>query len=153
MCSAACVRLVCVCVCRRLDLWRNYILAALTSARAVCGKRRTLLLNYEAWQKPSTARAQYGRLLAFLKCAGVRLSSTGGEEVLSIVRPAEKHHDAGNISRLAQQRSTTARQPPPSVGCLFRELESGRALQWPGWDARRKGFRAPPCTPRAHAWD
>lgn len=53
----------------RVALWANYMLAALTTARSVCGARDTITVHFEAWLHPELARPQLARLVRFLRCA------------------------------------------------------------------------------------
>lgn len=115
-------------------VWRNYMLSALVTARALgCP---TALVPYDRWLHPNgSAERQLSALHAFLRCAGI-----GGLPAVpplriarELVRPAAHHH------------RSRARALPPSVSCLWDELSSGRALRWP-WDAKAQRFAQPlPC--------
>lgn len=122
----------------RVAVWRNYVLAALVSARAVgCP---TMLVDFERWLSPGPAEAQLRELHAFLRCANVeRLPERPPLAALRRVRPEARHHRraaAGGGGR-----------PAAEAECLWDELRSGRALRW-AWDAARGGYRELPCGAR-----
>lgn len=120
----------------RISLWRNYLLAALTSARSVCGAERTVLVEYDAWFD-ARKDAQLARLRAGLQCAGV--PTVAKAPAVELVRASERHHRA-NASPPAAPSTL-----PPLAACLLRELQSGDALRWGGWDDARHGYRYTPC--------
>ncbi len=117
----------------RVAVWTNYMLAALSSARAVgCP---ALLVSYERWLSADSARAQLAELNTFLACSGVReLRATPPYEALA--RLVRSPSDA----RKGRQRPHgTPRELGPIADCLWNELRSGRALLWP-WNSTTRRF-------------
>lgn len=132
----------------RIRLWRNYMLAALASARDACVDR-TVLVEYTSWLQPTTAAAQLRTLRKLLRCAGAAIGNARGtEDVLrNLVRPAERHHRADSATTSTNTRPSTA--ITAETRCLFDELRSGRALRW-SWDARTRSLEDVCHAVRAH---
>jgi len=135
----------------RVELWHNYMLAALVTARSL--RCPTMLVAYERWlggnqtrdasptpsgaQRPlSAAQSQLDELVTFLRCAGIPLPKRPPYNSLNrLIQPSLHHHH--------EEESTTP-SLPPAVACLWDELRSSRALQW-AWDDEAGRFREPPC--------
>lgn len=127
-------------------IWRQYMLAALASARSVCGRRRTVLVDYDTWfQGEARMRAQLTSLRTTLECAGIAVAGDAAaatEATRQLIRPTERHHHA-NASGLL--RAPSSPPLPAAQACLLRELRSGSALDWPRWDASARRFESVPC--------
>lgn len=106
----------------RVTLWKNYMLAALASARAVgCP---TLLLDFDKWfASKASASGQLDELLHFLGCFGV-IGERGALErarLLALVRRDEKHRNVDDAQR---------RGVPLTIACLHEALAKGTAVAW-----------------------
>lgn len=121
----------------RLQLWRNYLISALVSARAIdCP---TMLVPYAGWvgdgSNGSAVRLskQVARLHRFLSCAGIRgLPSPPPEAaIINLIRPVERHKRAEALPALPTDRSGQM------ASCLWEALRrmdaasGARGLDWP----------------------
>lgn len=100
----------------RVQLWRNFMLAALASAHAIgCP---VMLLEYDRWiASGASASKQFDELLEFLRCAGVRVTTPVDRSLLAkLIRPEEKHRSADmRAERLVPSRDKA----------LYEELQNG----------------------------
>lgn len=108
-----------------ISVWESYLVAALSSARALgCP---TLLLPYHGWMSRDEAPAQLRTLVDFLRCAGVRgLDPQPAEAVLNatVHRSSRHQHAERAAPHITGQFSASAQ-------CLWRRLNSGAALRDP----------------------
>ena len=110
---------------RSVALWESYLVAALSSARALgCP---TLLLPYHGWMRSEeAARAQLQVLRHFLRAAGVRGLDEPSPWLLNatIQRSAQHQHATRASLRVTAQLTASAR-------CLWKRLNAGSALDQP----------------------
>lgn len=106
----------------RVTLWKNYMLAALASSRAIgCP---TLLLDFDKWfASKASASRQLDELLHFLQCFGVIREKDAHDRgrLLALVRRDEKHRNVDDAQR---------RGVPQATACLHEALVEGTALAW-----------------------
>ncbi|KAL1528960.1 hypothetical protein AB1Y20_010281 [Prymnesium parvum] len=117
----------------RVELWRNYVMAAIATAQEL--RCPTFLASYDRWMSNRSAAAQLHRLRRFLSCAGVRTAAaTAAADLLPIIQPGQRHHKASE-----------AEVVPAETRCLWEWLEATAAtqgeegLRFPEWEVRSVG--------------
>jgi len=139
---------------RSVRLWEEYVMSALTAAREA--RCPTMLVSFRRWLAPVSASDQARELHSFLHCgevsglvspldapsSGLPPPSVSGapsraasceqatttERLLAAVRPSARRNTQSD-SAVPRFSPAISRQLTPAALCLWRELESGRALK------------------------